>query len=320
MRPPLMVIDGLNLFFRHFAANPTMSDNGSHAGGIVGFLRAMQHLVSLVGPREMVVVWESGGSSRRRALFPDYKKGKRPHKLNRFYDDDIPETLENLDDQVSLLISLLRFLPVRQIYVPDCEADDIIGYIAKHLAREEPAVVVSSDRDLHQLICSRVVQWTPGRKKFVNSKSVIDEYGIHPVNFCTARAFGGDTSDGIPGVQGAGFKTLSKRFPELGGNEFVSVESIIEISRSRLLEKPRLKLYDSIVSEADVAARNWRLMYLDTSNLAAHQVKSLVDSWEQPAPGMQKLQFVRAMGRFGIKKFDADYLFADFKANIRSTG
>lgn len=317
MQPPLMVIDGLNLFFRHFAANPTMSDNGSHAGGIVGFLRSLQHLTSIVGPREIAVIWESGGSSRRRALFPQYKQGKRPHKLNRFYDDEIPDTVENLDDQVSLLISLLRFLPVRQVYVPDCEADDIIGYLVKNLVREGPIVVVSSDRDLHQLISPRVVQWTPGRKKFVNSRAIVEEYGIHPTNFCTARAFGGDPSDGIPGVHGAGFKVLSKRFPDLTTPEFVSVEDIVRKAQEAVV-KSKLKLYDAIISDRDIAKRNWRLMYLDISNVSGHQVKALHDCWELPIPAMRKFDFVRAMTRFGIKKFDSDYLFADMKANIRS--
>lgn len=317
MHPPILLVDGLNLFFRHFAANPTITDSGSPAGGVVGFLRSIQQLTSLAGPSEILVVWESGGSIRRRSIFPNYKMGRKPQKLNRFYDDDLPETLENVDDQISLLISLMKNLPIKQFYVKDCEADDVIGFLARNVTKDNPVVIVSSDRDLHQLINKNVVQWTPGRKKFVNSKAAVEEYGIHPINFCTARSFCGDSSDNIDGIDGAGFKILAKRFPELSSSEFISVEDIIEKSK-KLFENSKLKIYNNIISGQEISRRNWRLMYLDTNNLAAHQVKMIHDLWEQEAPKFNKLNFTRIMIKFGIKKFDIDSFFLDIKNNIRS--
>jgi 5'-3' exonuclease len=318
MQPPVLMIDGLNLFFRHFAANPTMSNSGSHAGGIVGFLRTVQNLVSMTGPRELVVVWESGGSSRRRSIFPQYKSGRKPQKLNRFYEDDIPETLENVDDQIQLLISLMKNLPIKQFYVKDCEADDIIGFLVKNALREDPVVIVSSDRDFHQLINRNVVQWTLGRKKFINCKSVLEEYGVHPENFCTVRCFNGDGSDNISGISGAGFKVMSKRFPELANSQFVSVEDIIKKSKE-MIENSKLKIYSNIIDEQDLVRRNWKLMYLDSSNLAAHQAKMAIDLWESEIPKLNKLNFSRTIIKFGLNKFDTESFFLDFKNNIRRT-
>ena len=69
----VLIVDGLNLFTRHFIANPAMSDNGEHVGGIVGFFNAMMHLVEKCKPEGVIVVWEGGGSVKKRGLYKEYK-------------------------------------------------------------------------------------------------------------------------------------------------------------------------------------------------------------------------------------------------------
>jgi hypothetical protein len=101
---PILLIDALNLFTRHFAANPTVSTLGQQMGGTVGFLNATKNMVELCRPKKVIVVWEGGGSFRRRQLFPEYKANRKPVKLNRFYEQDIPETTENRDTQVKALV------------------------------------------------------------------------------------------------------------------------------------------------------------------------------------------------------------------------
>ena len=126
---PVLIIDGLNFFTRHFVVNPTMSQNGEHLGGFVGFLKGIRLLSERCSPEQIVVVWEGGGSARRRAIFSEYKQGRRPQKLNRYY-DDIPDTISNRNKQVALLVEALKYVPIRQIYVTDCEADDAIAYLS----------------------------------------------------------------------------------------------------------------------------------------------------------------------------------------------
>ena len=109
---PVLIIDGLNFFMRHFVANPTMSDHGNHVGGFVGFLKGLGHLCDRIAPSEIIVAWESGGSPRRRAIFKDYKDKRRPQKLNRYYQDDIPDTTQNRDNQITKIIEALRCVPV----------------------------------------------------------------------------------------------------------------------------------------------------------------------------------------------------------------
>ncbi len=313
---PILLVDGLNLFIRHFVVNPTMSDLGHHIGGTVGFLKSLHYLSDRVGPSKIIVLWEGGGSSRRRAIFKEYKQGRRPQKLNRYYEDDIPDTVENRDDQVSLAISLLKNAPVQQIYVPDCEADDVIGYIVKHKLRGRRAVIVSSDKDLYQLLSKNVIQWSPGQKKFITLKDVKERFGVSVVNFCTARAFSGDKSDGLPGVPGVGFASLSKRFVDLKDDEFMSVDDVLEQAK-KLVEKSKIKIYTNIIENHDIAKRNWRLMFLDTMNLSASQIEKIDFSFENFQPNVNKIELIKSLTRNGVKNFDVDSFFVALRANIR---
>ena len=73
----VLLVDGMNLFIRGFVANPSMSENGFHVGGVVGFLNSLRNCIEKFKPTEVFVVWEGGGSSRRRAIYSDYKKKSR---------------------------------------------------------------------------------------------------------------------------------------------------------------------------------------------------------------------------------------------------
>jgi len=264
---PFLIIDGLNVHTRHFIANPTMSALGHHVGGVTGFLKGIELLVQKISPQRVIVIWEGGGSPRRRAIYPDYKSKRRPQKLNRYYAGDIPDTVENRNYQIMLLIELLRLTPVNQVYVSDCEADDVIGYLIRH-------------------------------------------------KFCAARSFIGDPSDGIPGIKGAGFKTLAKRFPELNSENDVSVNDIIGLSKSRALDS-KIKLFREINENHEIPKRNWKLMYLDMINLAASQIQKIEFSIDTFEPQRNKIEFMRTMIREGISTFDTDAFYMSLNSISR---
>jgi len=308
---PVLIIDGLNLFTRHFVVNPTMSQNGHHLGGFVGFLKGIRLLSERCNPEQIVVVWEGGGSSRRRAIFSDYKQGRRPQKLNRYY-DDIPDTIGNRNRQVALLVEALKHVPVRQMYVTECEADDAIAYMTRYHYRDKKCVIVSSDKDLYQLINERVTQWSPGQKAYITSEKVKQKFGISVPNFVTARAFTGDPSDGIKGVPHAGFKSLSKRFPELSEEEHVSVRDVVGLAR-KLAETKKLKILDAIVENEEVASTNWKLMYLDIQNLSAQQIEKIKYSLDSFEPRRNKIALMRMLAREGVNNFDVDSYYIAIK-------
>ena len=149
---------------------------------------------------------------KKRDLFSDYKKKSRPQRLNRYYEDDIPDTIQNRNFQLKLLIDILEKLPIKQIYVEDCEADDVIGYLCNYKLRKDIKLIMSSDHDYYQLINEKTRIWSPTLKKLVDIKKVLERFQIHPENFCLAKCVVGDPSDNIKGAPGVGYKTLVKNF------------------------------------------------------------------------------------------------------------
>ena len=310
---PHILIDGTNLFLRSYTASPKMAE-GTHVGGTIGFLSTLGSLIRILQPGACTIVWEGGGSARRRAIYPGYKGGRKPQRFNRFYEDEIPDTPENRDWQLVFLISLLKLLPVRQMYVSDCEADDVIGYISRYCYKEDEIVIVSSDHDYYQLVNERVKIWSPNQKKIIDEATIIEKYGVHPRNFCLARCFEGDQSDNIPGVNGVGMKTLVKKFPQFLTGE-VLVEDVIEESK-RMSLNSKLKIYKEIARSEQLLRLNWRLMNLDLISLSGTQVKKIEDSLVNPLPNANKIGFMRSLMSNGIKTFNVDGLFLQISANL----
>jgi 5'-3' exonuclease len=289
-----------------------MSGQGHHIGGTVGFLKGLRLLTEKLTPSRVVVVWEGGGSPRRRAIYPDYKSGRRPQKLNRYY-TDIPDTYQNRDYQLALTIEALNHVPIHQIYVGDCEADDVIAYSCRYMYKDRDIVVVSSDKDLYQLIDDRVTQFSPGQKKFITSEIVKDKFGVYPQNMSAIRCFIGDPSDGLSGVKGAGFKTMVKRFPSFSLDEPVLIEDIIEEAIEKSAES-KVKVYRNIADEKTIVRRNWKLMYLDISNLSGTQIQKIQSSVESYEPQKNKMELMRLLTRESVQDFDVDSFFMSLNA------
>ena len=169
MSRPYILVDGLNVFMRHFAANPARSLNGELCGGILGMLKNIQYLIERFHPEKVIVAWEGGGSLRRRNIDSNYKEGRRPVGLNRSKYNDIPETVDNRNNQLKLLIEAINFTPITQVYLNDCEADDIISVVVQHPSFAGwQKVIVSSDKDFFQLCDGETIVFRPIQKQVIN--------------------------------------------------------------------------------------------------------------------------------------------------------
>tara|TARA_E500000331_G_C17176250_1_gene678444 strand:- start:313 stop:1260 length:948 start_codon:yes stop_codon:yes gene_type:complete len=308
-----IIVDGLNLFTRHFVANPSTNQNGDSVGGITGTLGAISRLSERFNPDRIIVVWESGGSSRKRAIFPDYKSGRRPQRLNRYYGDDIPNTVENRDNQLNILIAILRSLPVLQVYVPDCEADDVIGYLSKYTLGDSRKVIVSSDKDFYQLLDKKTLIYSPTWKKFVSFKEVKEKFGISAQNFALGKSICGDSSDSIPGIKGAGFKTISKRFPQVKEEIFFTISDIVTECSRQIESGSKVKIYKSIIDSEDVIRRNWKLINLDTNNLSHSQIAKITNSIDTFSPTRNKMKILKILKNHTIQNVDIDRFFLSMK-------
>lgn len=309
LKRPILIIDSLNLFTRHFIANPTISQNGEHIGGVVGFLKAIQLLSERFTPSSIYVIWEGGGSPRRRFIQSSYKHTKRPQKLNRFYaEEEMPDTYENRNWQISKLIKLLNKSGIKQLYVADCEADDIIGYMCKLTFPSQEKIIISSDKDLYQLIDENTLQWSPGQKKIIDKEAVKQKFSIYPENFCLVRSFVGDPSDNLQGIKGAGFKSMVKRFPEINEKNLL-IDDLVKLAKLKS-ENSKLKLYTEIANNPEVPMKNWKLMNLGVRNLAAFQIQK-IESYIQDREDKKrdKLSFIREQNAIGVKNFDVERFF-----------
>jgi len=299
-RGPILLIDAYNVFAKNYIVNPSLSSNGEPIGGSTGFIKSLSVLADTHRPSEIIVCWEGGGSKRRRTMLPTYKAGRKPLRLNRseLYKKDL-DSPENFMWQVQLAIRLLEQLPIKQVYVDDCEADDLIGWFCRYRLKNDgrQIVICSADQDMHQLLGPGVIQYNS--KKTITHDDVVAKFGISAENFVTARAFIGDKSDRIDGIRGVGFKTIARKFPQLAADAFVSVDDILTECKLRNSQK-KMKLYESILAQPDVPKLNWRLMYLDISNLSAEHVKQLNYRYDNAQVGWNKMEFIKQMIAEGL--------------------
>lgn len=317
MSRPILLIDSMNLFIRNYMANPQMDRNGNLVGGSIGFLKSLASLVKKLYPKKVYVIWETGGSPKRLKLYPDYKKRSKPMRTNRFYDDAIPDTDENEAYQKQILLNLLQHLPVPQIHVENCEADDIIAYLCKSIFQEEEKIIVSSDKDFYQLLDDKTKIYRPGKKTFYKEKDCLEEYKILPENFVVAKALNGDNSDNIPGVERVGFKTLVKRFPLHEGK--VDVEDIIAESKTRVLEdKKPLVMYKNIAKSEELIRRNMELMNLDNKLLSVDQIQATNRIVKELKPQYNKIKFWKTYLELELDGLDVDNLCNCFHFLVHS--
>ena len=313
---PEILIDGLNVFMRHYCANPTVSLHNTQCGGILGFLRNIQHLCDRFRPHKMTIVWEGGGSSRRRAIEPNYKLGKRPVKLNRSgYYADRYDTKDNRDDQLKTLIEILKFIPVTQIYVNDCEADDIIGYICRNKKDDRRKIIVTSDKDYYQLLDDSTVVMRPTQKEILTKYDVTEKYNIHPNNFPIARAIEGDSSDNLKGVKGLGIKTVSKLFTRLKNEDFFELKDVFKICEEKVKnEKNCGKSIHKILENKELIEENYVLMQLQVTRISVQNQNVIHSIVEHNDSDFNQIFFLSELINCGLGKNNE---YEELKKNCR---
>ena len=308
---PVFIVDGMNAYLRAYSAFPQMSSHGYQMGGCVGFLKTLQRLCREFQPSQVYVTWEGGGSQRRRKLYSEYKMNRKPGRLNRFYEDDIPDTEENKKHQLMTLLALLKSVPVSQVYVPDCEGDDVVSYLCRGPCRDLDKVIVSSDKDMYQLLDDRTKIYSLYRKRFVTKEDLFEEFRVKSHNFALAKCLCGDPSDNIPGVKGVGFKSVAKKFPMLGSDETIVLQDLLDFAASHSNEGI---VYKRVAESVDDVRRNWQLVHLDGSMLSADQMKRVDHAVDTFVPTVNRMAFIRLLIKEGINDFDSEGFFYDLSS------
>lgn len=276
----VLIVDGLNNYLRSFSVNPAMNDDGTHIGGIVGFLYTTALAIRQHNPTRCIIVFDGrGGSTRRRKIYPDYKaqrKGLRV-RLNRTYDfNTADEEHKEAMRQLIRISEYLDLLPITTLMVNNVEADDVIAYLVTEVFKEK-SIIMSTDKDFLQLVNENVSIWSPIKKQLYTPEKVKEEYKIIPHNMVLFRMIDGDKSDNIPGVKNIGMKTLEKHLPILFKDKPIEYNDLLKFAETQLIKSAPVK---RIVENKDILDRNFKLMRLDIvdiSGLIKAKIRELID-------------------------------------------
>ncbi len=290
----ILLVDGLNTFIRSFMAVPSMNDDGMHTGGIAGFLKSIGYAIKLINPTRVIVVFDgSGGSQKRRKIYPDYKKGRKTKiKFNRTYEELSSSELEQKNLQIELmrLVSYLEVLPVTVMAIDNIEADDTIAYLAEDTFKDSSVTIMSTDKDFLQLASERVKIWSPVKKKIFGCKEIVDEYGITCNNFIFYRVLEGDVSDNIPGIDGVGIKRVLQAYPFLADDKQVTLQEIYNYSENY---KGKYKIYERVLDNKLLIERNYELMQLKATSIQSFTQLRIEEIIKKQVPKIDKMTFSR---------------------------
>ena len=258
----VLILDGLNLFFRNFAMMNMVNPDGVHIGGLGGFFRSLGAMIRQTNPTSVYVVFDGAGSTtNRKNLLSEYKGTRNLQRVTNWEAfDNLEEEHDSKIDQIVRIIQYLKLLPVKTTILDKVEADDIIAVLAEKLVEKHNSTcfIVSSDKDFLQLVTDKIIVYRPMEKEYYTPKVVQEKIGILPSNFILHKTLLGDNSDNIQGIKGLGAKGIFKKFPELKTQK-LTLQDIFDISARKFKEHV---VYSRIVQEQDKIETNYKVMDL----------------------------------------------------------
>lgn len=314
----VLLIDGLNLFFRNFSAINMVNPDGHHIGGLGGFLKSLGAMIKLIQPTSVYVVFDGPGSSdNRKNLIPEYKSGRHTERVTKWETfDDLDEEETSKINQITRVIHYLKSLPLKMSILNKVEADDIISVLCDVLPKKYNSniFILSSDKDFLQLINNKVTVYRPMERIFYTPQVVEDKFGVKPHNFIIYKTLIGDSSDKIVGVRGLGPKTIFKKFPELKTQK-LSLQNIFDISEQKLTNHI---IYARILKYQDKLKDSYKIMDLSNPMIDEQGINYVENLIEEDFPPLDKEMVIKMYERDKLGRmirnleFWLDEVFARF--------
>jgi len=276
---PLLIIDGHGFVFRAYHMLPPLtSPKGEPVGAVYGFMSMLIKVLNDFKPKRMVVVFDAGGKNFRHQIYDQYKAHR-------------PAVAEDLIAQLSLVRDVATNLNLPILEKQVFEADDIIATLAtKASNNKENTVIISSDKDLLQLVDDHTNMFDPMKNKYILDNDIIDKFGVSANKLHEVLALIGDKSDNIPGVPGIGPKTAAELI-----KQFESVNNLLNSIDQ--IKSPRLQ--ELLKISADAARLSWQLVELDRNV----DINFNNDSFALLPPDPEKLmQFISSYGFKSLHK------------------
>ncbi|MEM1378744.1 MAG: DNA polymerase, partial [Pseudomonadota bacterium] len=249
----LFLVDGSAYIFRAFHALPplTRKSDGLPVGAVSGFCNMLWKLLqdarntdAGVTPTHFAVIFDYSSKTFRNDLYAEYKANR----------DEPPEDLR---PQFGLIREATRAFNVPCIETEGYEADDIIAAYCKEVeAVGAKATIVSSDKDLMQLVTENVSMYDTMKDRQIGIPEVIEKFGVGPEKMIDLQSLTGDSTDNIPGVPGIGPKTAAQLLDEYG-----DLDTLLE----RASEIKQNKRRENLIEFADQARLSRQLVTLDVN-------------------------------------------------------
>ena len=279
----LILIDGSGYIFRAYHALPPMTrPDGTHVNAVFGFCQILSRFLEAHSASHIAVVFDSARVTFRNDFYPEYKAHR-------------PDPPEELIPQFALIREATDAFGVARLELPGFEADDLIAAYARAMdAQGGRTTIVSSDKDLMQLIRSSVIMLDPIKQKPIREPEVFEKFGVTPDKVVEVQALAGDATDNVPGVPGIGIKTAAQLI-----NEYGDLETLL--ARAGEIKQPKRR--EALIEHAEKARISRRLVQLDDQAPLPAAIEALVARSPEPArlAGFFQVQGFRSLlSRLGL--------------------
>ena len=259
----LILIDGSGYIFRAFYGLPPMTNqDGVPVNAVFGFTKMLLKLIDDLKPIYAAVIFDVARKTFRNEIYEDYK-GNR---------SDPPE---DLIPQFSIIRNATEAIGLPVVEMEGFEADDLIATYAS-LAQDmkKKVIIISSDKDLMQLVDDNIILFDPMKQFWINEDKVFEKFGVYPNKVIDVQSLAGDSSDNIPGVPGIGVKTAAELI-----NQFDNLDQLL----SRAAEIKQNKRRENLIQFADQARLSRSLVTLKKdvsviSKIEDFKISTLLDT------------------------------------------
>ena len=244
------LIDGSGYIFRAYYALPPLSrkSDGLPTGAVSGFCSMLFKLLedsraddSIHKPTHFAVIFDSARKNFRNDIYNEYKANRA-------------EAPDDLAPQFEYIRKSVQAFNLPSIELINYEADDLIATYAKQITNAGAKVtVISSDKDLMQLVSDKIRLYDPMKSKVIGEKEVLEKFGVKPSQVIDVQSLAGDSSDNIPGVPGIGVKTAAELI-----NKYKDLDTLLKKAR----EIPQNKRRETLLENKEKALLSKKLVTL----------------------------------------------------------
>jgi DNA polymerase I len=285
----VFLVDGSSYIFRAYHALPPLNrrSDGLQVNAVLGFCNMLWKLLREMPPdnrpTHLAIVFDKSEITFRNKLYPDYKAHRPPAP-----DDLIP--------QFALIREAVRAFDLPCLEQIGFEADDLIATYAREAGeRGATTTIVSSDKDLMQLVTDKVTMFDTMKDRRIGIAEVIEKFGVPPEKVVEVQALAGDSTDNVPGVPGIGIKTAAQLIVEYGDLETL-------LFRAGEIKQPKRR--EALIENAEKARISRQLVLLDDKV----KLEVPLDELAVHEPDPRKLiAFLKAMEFSALTRRVAEY-------------